>query len=209
MATLTYDPTPADQPEFNAEEQAALELGEKVAQEENTLLAGKFEDPAALEQAYLELQSKLGERQPEAEPEPEPEKTIEEYDKEEQTEARSLSPQEQTKLQNIAGGPAEYKALMQWASDNLELDQISMFNGVIQQGDPDACFFAISTLQNLYKGSSNQEGKMLTGRSARDRKPHFRSQAEVVQAMQDARYDSDPAYRQDVFNALQNSELSY
>ena len=209
MATLTYDPTPADQPEFNAEEQAALELGEQVAQEENQLLAGKFEDPAALEQAYLELQAKLGERQPEPEPEPEPEKTVEDYDKEEQSEKRSLTPQEQTKLQDIAGGPEQYKALMQWASDNLEGDQISMFNGVIQQGDPNACFFAISTLQNLFKGNSNQEGKMLTGKSAQDRTPHFRSQAEVVQAMQDSRYDTDPAYRQDVFNALQNSNIGY
>ena len=37
----------------------------------------------------------------------------------------------------------------------------------------------------------------------------FRSQAEVVAAMKDARYDRDPAYRQDVFNKLERSQLQY
>ena len=60
MATLTYDPTPADQPEFNEAEQEALAIGEAQAQEENRMLAGKFEDAEALEQAYIELQKKLG-----------------------------------------------------------------------------------------------------------------------------------------------------
>ena len=36
----------------------------------------------------------------------------------------------------------------------------------------------------------------------------FRSQAEVVAAMQDPRYDRDPAYRQDVFNKLGRSDFN-
>ena len=36
----------------------------------------------------------------------------------------------------------------------------------------------------------------------------FRSQAEVIQAMNDPRYDSDPAYRQDIFNKLDRSDLN-
>ena len=35
MATLTYDPTPADQPEFNEAEQEALAIGEQAAQISN------------------------------------------------------------------------------------------------------------------------------------------------------------------------------
>ena len=63
MATLTYDPTPADQPEFNEAEQEALAIGEAAAAEEAQLLAGKFRDAEELEKAYIELQSKLGSRQ--------------------------------------------------------------------------------------------------------------------------------------------------
>ena len=61
MATLTYDPTPADQPEFNDAEQEALKIGEAAAEDQQCMLAGKFKDAEALEQAYIELQKKLGE----------------------------------------------------------------------------------------------------------------------------------------------------
>ena len=60
MATVTYDPTPADQPEFNEAEQEALAIGEQAEAEQQQLLAGKFKDAEALEQAYIELQKKLG-----------------------------------------------------------------------------------------------------------------------------------------------------
>ena len=61
MATLTYDPTPADQPEFSPEEQEAIAIGEQAEAEQQQMLAGKFKDAEALEQAYIELQKKLGE----------------------------------------------------------------------------------------------------------------------------------------------------
>ena len=57
---LTYDPTPADAPEFSESEQEALEVAEKLGQEESELYAGKYENAEQLEQAYLELQKKLG-----------------------------------------------------------------------------------------------------------------------------------------------------
>jgi hypothetical protein len=60
MATLTYDPTPADQPEFSPEEQEALAIGEQAEADQQQMLAGKFKDAEALEQAYIELQKKLG-----------------------------------------------------------------------------------------------------------------------------------------------------
>ena len=60
MAELTYDPTPADQPEFNEAEQEALAIGEAAAREEQAQYAGKFKDAEELEKAYIELQKKLG-----------------------------------------------------------------------------------------------------------------------------------------------------
>jgi len=60
MATLTYDPTPADQPEFSPEEQENIARGEAAEAEQQQMLAGKFKDAEALEQAYIELQKKLG-----------------------------------------------------------------------------------------------------------------------------------------------------
>ena len=59
MATLTYDPTPADQPEFTPEEQESIKIGEAQAEAEQQMLAGKFRDAEELEKAYIELQQKL------------------------------------------------------------------------------------------------------------------------------------------------------
>ena len=50
---------------------------------------------------------------------------------------------------------------------------------------------------------------MLTGKPAKSGSDVFRSQAEVVAAMDDPRYDKDPAYRQDVFNKLERSNLQF
>ena len=59
--TLTMNETPADQPEFNADEQDSLQVAESLEGGEQPLLAGKFKDQGELEKAYLELQTKLGE----------------------------------------------------------------------------------------------------------------------------------------------------
>ena len=68
MATLTYDPSEAQEGELSAEEQDSLKVGEALAEQEGKKLAGKFEDAEALEKAYIELQSKLGEPKEEKAP---------------------------------------------------------------------------------------------------------------------------------------------
>jgi len=55
--------------EFSSEELESLQVGEELAQEQEQLLAGKYRDAAELEQAYLELQKKLGNRDEGDEPE--------------------------------------------------------------------------------------------------------------------------------------------
>ena len=68
MATLTYDATEPQEGEFSEEEQDSLKVGEALAEEQSKKLAGKFEDAEALEKAYIELQSKLGEPKKEKAP---------------------------------------------------------------------------------------------------------------------------------------------
>ena len=47
---------------------------------------------------------------------------------------------------------------------------------------------------------------MLSGKAPSNTKDVFRSQAELVRAMSDRRYDQDPAYRQDVIDKLDRSD---
>ena len=56
---------------------------------------------------------------------------------------------------------------------------------------------------------SVSEKPLLTGRGSRDTMDVFRSQAEVIEAMKDKRYDRDPAYRNDVFEKLSRSNIQY
>lgn len=58
--TLNYDPVDPNAPEFSEDEQDSLEVAEKLGQEESELYAGKYENAEQLEEAYLELQKKLG-----------------------------------------------------------------------------------------------------------------------------------------------------
>ena len=53
MATLTYDPTPADQPELRESEVEALRVGQEQADAEGQLLAGNFKTTEDLERATL------------------------------------------------------------------------------------------------------------------------------------------------------------
>ena len=57
---LTYDPTPADAPEFSEDEQDSLRVAEELGQQESELYAGKYQSAEELEEAYINLQKKLG-----------------------------------------------------------------------------------------------------------------------------------------------------
>ena len=59
-----------------------------------------------------------------------------------------------------------------------------------------------------YEAANGYEGRMLTGKAPRTSEA-FRSQAEVVQAMTDPRYERDPAYRQDVYDKLERSNVQF
>ena len=213
MAETLTSMEPAQEPgELNADEQNSLEVGEQLAQEQETLLAGKYESPQQLEQAYLELQQKLGtnEEEGEAEESDEPEDSNDTDDEsEEYDEEDGLSEEDIEALQDMAGGEQQYEQMLQWADQNLSDAEIDMYDDVMDSGDPAACFFAVQALMARYGDSTGVDGELITGKSPTSVAQGFRSQAELVQAMSDSRYDSDPAYRADVINKLENSEIDF
>ena len=64
-------------------------------------------------------------------------------------------------------------------------------------------------MQSKYEFANGYEGRMLTGKAPKTSGDVFRSQAEVVAAMADARYDKDPAYRQDIMEKLDRSDIDF
>lgn len=208
--TLTFDNTTSEQSELNADEQESLAIGEDMAQEQETLLAGKYNSTEDLEKAYLELQSKLGgPEETEYEPKEESLDPEEEATEDDESVNEGLDSEDVEALQEMAGGEEQYGQLLEWASDNFSEEEIDLYDAVMDRGDPAACFFAVQTLMGRYADAQGYDGELLTGKGAPSQSSGFRSQAELIAAMGDPRYDTDPAYRQDVINTLENSDIDF
>ena len=109
-------------------------------------------------------------------------------------------------VKNAAGGETAYNNMVQWAGENLAQSSIEAFDNIINSGSVDAIKLAVSGLKAQYENSNGYEGTMLTGKAPTNTKDVYRSQAELVAAMSDRRYDNDPAYRQDVIAKLERSD---
>ena len=213
--TFTMKETPVNSEILNSDEQDSLAVAESLEGGEQPLLAGKFKDPQALEQAYVELQKKLGEPRDEVqstEDEDEPAasgKEEEETSSEPEADVETLSEAQAQELMNMVGGEKAYQSMLAWAGDNFSKEQVEMYDSVMESGNPNAIFFAVQALQAQYNNAVGSDGQLLTGRGTRDTDDSFKSQAELVAAMNDPRYDRDPAYRADLMRRLENSEVEF
>ena len=213
--TFTMKETPVNSEVLNSDEQDSLAVAESLEGGEQPLLAGKFKDPQALEQAYVELQKKLGEPRDEVqstEDESEPTASGEEEEEtssESETDVQTLSEAQAKELMNMVGGDKAYQSMLQWASDNFSREEVTMYDSVMESGNPNAIFFAVQALQSRYNDNVGSDGQLLTGRGAENIDDSFKSQAELVAAMSDPRYDRDPAYRADLMRRLENSDVSF
>ena len=198
---------------MNAAEQESLAVAEGLENGDSPLLAGKFKDASALESAYLELQKKLGEpnedvRDEEGEQETEAPEEVEETS-EESEEAEGLTEAQANQLFEMVGGEKAYQSMIQWAGQNLSKAEIEMYDSVMGKGDPNAIFFAVPALNAKYSDATGSEGQMLSGKAAKAENAGFESQAQLVEAMSDPRYDRDPAYRRSVLDKLANSDVEF
>ena len=259
--TFSYDNTP-DAEVLTAEEQDSLQVGEQLEAEHEQLLAGKYKSTEDLEAAYLSLQKKLGQEEPNYEESDEgyaeeegsdeeisddapavslineaseeyyandgtlSEETIEKFSEMSSTdlvnaylEIQAKNPQaprgvemsegQVNSVQNAAGGEANYNRVIEWAANNLPNNQIDAFDSVVDSGNPAAIGIAFQGLQRQYDEANGYEGRMLQGKPAGSKGDIYRSQAELVAAMSDPRYDTDPAYRADVVDKLNQSDLQF
>ena len=212
--TLTMKETPKNSEVLNSDEQDSLAVAESLEGGEQSLLAGKFKDPQALEQAYVELQKKLGEPRDEVQStEDESESTApaeeEETSSESEADVETLSEAQAQELMDMVGGDKAYKSMLEWAGDNFSKEEVEMYDGVMESGNPNAIFFAVQALQARYNDAVGSDGQLLTGRGAQNTDDSFKSQAELVAAMSDPRYDRDPAYRADLMRRLENSDVEF
>jgi hypothetical protein len=266
--TFTYDATPPAEvvSSIEADEAESLAIGEELEAAHESLLAGKYKNAQELEQAYIELQKKLGgqdsdeegyeseeeyqeENDEDSEDESEDpavdfisqvnlefnengqlsEETLEMFSEmssrelveaylrfqdkiggfeQQQPQGVELSDSQVNQIKNSVGGDAAYEQLTSWASENLDPQEIEAFDQLVDTGNMPAINLALQALYYRYTDAMGYEGQTLQGKPARSM-DSFRSQQELVRAMADPRYDSDPAYRQDVIDKLERSDIDF
>jgi len=125
------------------------------------------------------------------------------------TQAADLTETEINNVKNSVGGDQAYDNIMKWAGQNLTEQEIQAFDDVVEFGGAQAVQLAVSGLKSRYEQANGFEGKMYTGKPPKTGGDVFRSQQELVRAMSDPRYENDPAYRQDIIEKLDRSDLEF
>ena len=166
---------------------ASNEFNEKGELTAETIAKFSSMSSQELVEAYMQVQGQLPQASQEAE-------------------VADISTAMVNEVKNAAGGETAYNNMVQWAGENLEQSSIEAFDTIINSGSVDAIKLAVSGLKAQYENSNGYEGTMLTGKAPTNTKDVYRSQAELVAAMSDRRYDNDPAYRQDVIARLERSD---
>ena len=131
-----------------------------------------------------------------------------EYQQAQQTPVE-ISEAQVNQIKNAAGGEQAYANIINWAKTNVPAEQINAFDEVVNSGSVQAINLAVAGLKAQYDNANGVEGRMVTGKPPTNSGDVFRSQQELVAAMNDPRYDRDPAYRQDIIEKLDRSDLEF
>ena len=118
-----------------------------------------------------------------------------------------LAAKEVAAIKNEFGGEQVYNDMITWAAGNLDKAEIDAFNNMLKTSNPHQIRIAVAGIQAAYMNNAPREPKLVGGRTARADTTKFESTAQVVAAMNDERYATDPAYRQEVQEKLSRSKV--
>ena len=124
------------------------------------------------------------------------------------TKDNELSIQQATDLQNEYGGAERYKEMITWAGQNFNEQERAAYDKAMKSTDINYVKLAVDGLQARYMAATDQEPRLIGGRSSRGgSNDKFESNAQLVEAMNDPRYQKDSAYRKKVSEKLGRSNI--
>ena len=199
---------------------ARTELINERTGESGELIMGKYGSQEELIAAFKSLQGeysrlKSGNSEPEVTPEePSESEEVEPQLTEQQRQAsrqEQVSPEQAEKVIEAifkqTGGEAKYQAMARWAATTQDNDYVLSFNQALHSGDTSRALSAVKALQYDYMTATGYEPKLIGGRApTTESVKGFQSEAQVVAAMSDPRYQNgphqDPAYVREVEERL-------
>lgn len=107
-------------------------------------------------------------------------------------------------LNDAVGGEETMKSMLQWAPANLSKDEIAAYNKAVTSGDLATAKLLVAGIASKFLAAVGTEPSLLNseGRPTNTGAQPFNSNSEVVTAMRDKRYKTDPAYRASVERRL-------
>ena len=181
-------------------DQAKAELMDEEPQERG-YLGGKYQSVEDLENGYKAMQAeytRLKEQtsQPVAE---------EEEGDDEEDDLPGMTHEQVDQIRaamfDQVGGEAKYKALCQWAVQNVSQERQEAFDSALRSADQTQIMQALKSFQYDHMMSNGYEAKLSGGAAPSMEVRGFQSEAQVVEAMRDPRYsgpNADPAYIREV-----------
>ena len=125
------------------------------------------------------------------------------------SQSKEFTDQDVQQIHGLVGGTDNYNNMMSWANQNVPEQEINMYDAVMDLGNPVAAYFAVQALALKYSDKVGRDGQMVTGKAPKSTADVFKSQAEMVKAMEDSRYDDDPAYREAILAKLERSNINF
>ena len=123
--------------------------------------------------------------------------------------AQDLTGDDVAELKASVGGEEAYNQITNWAAESLSDAELDAFNVTVDNGTPAQIKMIMAGLQARFQQENGYEGTQLQGKPPSSSSDVFRSQAEVVNAISDPRYDRDPAYRNDILMKLERSDVAF
>ena len=115
-----------------------------------------------------------------------------------------------SKIHNEVGGVEIYNNMVKWAQENLSEAEVHAFNNTMEKGTGEEAILAAKGVAARFKATQapqTNEPSLLKGQATAPR-DNFRSTQEVVNAINDPRYESDPAYRKDIEDKIKRSDIT-
>ena len=125
------------------------------------------------------------------------------------SQSKDFSEEDVKQIHGLVGGSENYKNMMGWATENIPEQEVNLYDAVMEKGDPLSAYFAVQAMALRYQDAVGRDGKMVTGKAPKQTSDVFNSQQEMVQAMEDPRYNDDPAYREAILQKLERSNINF
>ena len=121
---------------------------------------------------------------------------------------KALADNDVSEVQKVVGGKDNYSQLLDWSSKNLSQPEKDAFNNTIDNGSTEQVKMAVQGLMGRAGMSAdNPQQDLFEGSVDNTNTDVFGSVAQVTDAMNDPRYQKDPAYRKEVEDKLARSSV--